>query len=97
MKMYFEFNEQDYYGLITVETDPDGYFVDDAAQVYVDTVGGETIEEILEEGEPVQVSKEYAFWKLANCHGMENQTLESLLKEFEESENTAVVIDGSLV
>lgn len=97
MKMYFEFNEQDYYGLITVETDPNGYYVEDAAKIYVETIGGESTEEVLEEGQPKQVTKEYAFWKLANCKDTRSYSVDELLKEFEEMENNCVVIDGSLV
>jgi hypothetical protein len=97
MKMYFEFNKQDYYGLVTVETDENGFFIDDATEVYVNTVGGESIEEVLEEGQPRQVTKEYAFWKLANCKDSGGYTATELLKEFEELENTCVVIDGTLV
>lgn len=49
MKMYFEFDKQDYYGLITVESDPNGFYIDDTASVYVETVGGENVDEVLEE------------------------------------------------
>jgi hypothetical protein len=97
MKMYFEFHKQDYYGLVTVETDPNGYFIDDATKVYIETVNGESAEEVLEEGQPRQVTKEYAFWKLANCKDSEDRTVGELIEEFERMENTCVVIDGSLV
>lgn len=97
MKMFFEFDKQGYYGLITVETDPNGYYVDVAAKVYVETVGGESIKKVLEEGQPKQVTKEYAFWKLANCKDSKDYSVAELLKEFEDMENTCVVIDGTLV
>lgn len=97
MKLFLEFNKQDYYGLITVEAEPNSYYVDDATRVYVETVGGESVEEVLEEGEPRQVTKEYAFWKLANCTDSKDYSVDDLLQEFERMENTCVVIDGSLV
>ncbi|MFO1442936.1 hypothetical protein KDN24_06860 [Bacillus sp. Bva_UNVM-123] len=97
MKMYFEFEQHEYYGLITVESDPKGFYIDDAASVYVETVGGENVDEVLEEGHPRQVTKEYAFWKLANCNDSKEYSVEELLREFEKMENTCVVIDGTLV
>ncbi|MGY3716772.1 hypothetical protein ACWE42_14735 [Sutcliffiella cohnii] len=99
MKIYVEFNKQDYYGLVTVNVDEDGFFdyVDKATNIYVDEIAGENIEEILLEGQPKRVTKEYAFWKLANCKDSNVYTVGELLKEFEERENTCIVIDGSLV
>jgi hypothetical protein len=97
MKMYFEFDKQDYYGLVTVETDPNGYYVDDAAQVYVSTVGGESVDEVLEEGDPKEVTKEYAFWKLANYGNLGNQNVADLLRDFNALENDCVVVDGTLI
>lgn len=97
MKMYFEFSEQEYYGLITVETYQNGYYVEDAAKVYVETVGGESVEDVLEEGEPKQVTKEYAFWKFANCKDVKNYTVKELFDEFNGAENCCIVVDGNLV
>jgi hypothetical protein len=97
MKMFFEFDKQDYYGLVTVESEIDGYYIDDATEIYVETISGESVEEVLEEGHPRQVTKEYAFWKLCNCKDSGDYTVGELLKEFENMENTCVVIDGTLV
>lgn len=100
MKVYFEFPKQDYYGLVTVTVDKNEPIMNKglkATEVYLKTVGGESVEEILEEGLPQMVSKEYAFWKLANCNDGKDYSAKELLKEFEEMENTCVVIDGALV
>ncbi|WP_079709772.1 hypothetical protein [Paraliobacillus ryukyuensis] len=97
VRLYYEFSKQEYYGLITVSTDLTRDCVYDAAKVYSETVGGETPEEVLSEGEPELVTREYAFWKLANSKYGRDITFNEFMKEFFECENTALLVDGSLV
>lgn len=100
MKVYFEFVKQGYYALVTVTVNKNEPIMNKglkATEVYLEYVAGDNIDEILSEGLPQMVSKEYAFWKLANCYDSKDYSVKELLKEFEEMENTCVVIDGALV
>lgn len=96
VKMYFEFVKQDYYGLVTITANPEGYIVDEAAKVYVDVIGG-SVDEVLDMGFPRMVTKAYAFYKLATCEDSKKYRVEELLKEFNELEDCCIIIDGGLV
>lgn len=97
MKIYMEFDLQEYYALITLNIEAGEDFLRKGAELYVEQVGGESVEEILEEGYPRLVTEEYAFWKLANCKDSESETVGNLLKEFRSVENGVVIIDSTLV
>jgi hypothetical protein len=96
MKKYVEFNKQDYYGLVTVDAKEE-FFIDEAAKIYIEKIAGELADDILNEGEPRVVTKEYAFWKFANCKDCAKNPVGDLLREFNDRDNDVIVIDGSLV
>jgi hypothetical protein len=104
---YFEFREHEYYGLIAVKTDLAGLNrihratakmgSDKAFDVYVETIAGQTVDEIKEEGYPVEISKSEALIKFLLAPDNSNQNVEKLISEFEKAENDALLIDASLV
>lgn len=104
---YFEFREQDYYGLVAVKTELTGLDrvqratarmgVDKAFEVYVDTVGGETVDEIKAEGYPIEISKSEALLKFLLAPDNSNESVESLISQFEQVENNALLVDGGLL
>ena len=105
--LYFEFNNHDYYGLIAVRTDlselnkvqraiaKSGEYK--AAKLYSETIAGENVEEVLEQGYPTQISKSEALLKYLLAPDLCHKTVRELVKEFEEVENGVLLVDGSLV
>jgi len=99
-QFYYEFKEQDYYALIAVNVEKYDLKTKPhkkATELYVGVVAGESVEEVLEEGDPIQVTKEYAFMKFIYAHEYESQTVKELIKQFEESENEVLLIDSALI
>lgn len=97
MKIYYEYDAEDYYGLVVVETKGTKYYRDKADEIYHHYLGDHDVGVTETEYNPTEVSKEYAFWMFANCEGVEHMALNEALKEFNSFENTCVVIDGSLI
>lgn len=95
-KRYFEFDEHEYYALITVNSDD----VNEAAKIYIEIVncGDGTIKDVLEEGTPKQVVKEYAFFKYVECIDGDDEllTAKELLDKFEHKKNTVILVSGQL-
>lgn len=104
---YFEFDEHDCYGLIAIKLNADeldnvqGDLIEvgayKAAELYVEVIAGESPEEILEEGFPVQITKSEALLKYLLAPDVLDKPVGELIKEFEEVENGVLLIDGSLV
>lgn len=104
---YFEFREQDYYGLVAVKTNLKGLDrvqrvtakigVDKAFEVYVDIIAGETIEEIKEEGYPTEISKSEALLKFLLALDNSSESVGDLISQFEAVANGALLIDSSLM
>lgn len=100
MQHYFEFREHDYYALIAVEVDKDDLKTKPfkkATEIYIEVVAGESVEEVLDEADPILVTKEYAFMKYMNCPAFEDETVKTAKREFEETKNGLLLIDGSLI
>lgn len=103
MKRYFEFLEQEYYGLITVSVQEDvvDYAPVEAANLYVQHIGGEGAQEVLAEGEPVERTKAEAFEiymrKTADDEDAAKMPLEVLINDFDDSKNEVLIIDGNLL
>lgn len=105
--LYFEFKEHEYYGLIAVTMDLaefenassslEDLIAEKACQNYLDTVAGETIEEIEEEGSPHQVSKSEALLKFLLAEDTRDISVNSLTKQFEEAKNGCLLVDSSLL
>lgn len=59
---YFEFNKHEYYALIAVDGD-----ADKAIEVYVENVGGDSVEQVKEEGFPSEITREQALEIFTNA------------------------------
>lgn len=101
-KVYYEFVDQEYYALVTVTLQDinslqmkSGSLL--ATEVYAKVVGGESAEDVLEEGKPEQRTKEYAFEKFIRSAYKHGDDLAVAIKEFDEVENNVLLIDGSLI
>lgn len=94
---YYEFVDNEYYGLVAVNTGGVvGYSnLFEATKIYLRDVGGESVQEILEEALPVERSRDYAFRKF--MYGCKNMTVEEAIKDFEESKNSVLLVDSSLI
>lgn len=100
MQHYFEFSEHDYYALIAVEVDKNDLKTNPykkATEIYVEVVAGTSVEEVLDEAQPILVTKEYAFMKYMNCPAFEDETIKTARQEFEETKSGLLLIDGSLI
>ncbi|MBY0131332.1 hypothetical protein H0177_13800 [Bacillus cereus] len=91
---YFEFNKHEYYALIAVDGD-----VDKAIEVYVEYVGGDSVEQIKEEGFPSEITREQALEIFINtlnaiCSTEKKHKWE---EEFNEYKDAPIMIDGSLM
>jgi len=91
---YFEFNKHEYYALIAVDGD-----IDKAIEVYVEYVGGDSVEQIKEEGFPSEITREQALEIFINtlnaiCSTEKKHKWE---EEFNEYKDAPIIIDGSLM
>lgn len=99
MKFYYEFSENEYYALVvvTAENEPGKIApYKKAAETYVEIVGGETVESVLEEATPHLRTEEYAFMKVMRDITIGKQSVEKIIKEFDALENGVLLIDSSL-
>ncbi|MDE0582215.1 hypothetical protein ON064_04035 [Planococcus sp. A6] len=105
--LYFEFNKHEYYGLVSVKINESEYegvpialvkgVEERAYQVYLETVGGESIKEIKQEGYATQISKSEALLKFLLAEDGHETKVGDLLKQFEECENGCLLVDSSLL
>jgi hypothetical protein len=100
-QFYYEFDENEYYGLVVVTVDDENDLYTKpyrkAAEIYVQTIGGESVDELLEEALPNLRSLEYALGKFIKAPNNEDCTAKDLIKEFEETKNGVLLVDGSLI
>lgn len=97
---YYEFSENEYYALVAVTTDENDLQAKphkQAAEIYVQVIAGESVQEVLEEAEPNQRTKEYAFMKFVCGHHEEGYTVKQVIKDFEETKHGVLLVDGSLL
>ena len=104
---YFEFREQEYYGLVAVKTDLKGLDrlqrakakvgANKAFELYVDIIAGETVDEIKEEGYPTEISKSEALLKFLLALDNADESVGDLISQFEAVANGALLIDSSLM
>lgn len=97
---YFEFSENNYYALIAVEVDTTDFKTvpyKKVTEIYVDIVGGLSVEEVLDEANPILITKELAFKKFMYAPDHTDKSVTGAIKEFEEIKNGVLLIDGSLI
>jgi len=104
---YFEFSEHEYYGLVAVKTDFSSLSKLERAkvkigaakafEVYFETIGGQSIQELKLEGYPREISKSEALLKFLLAPDNEDVSVQNLIKQFERCENNALLVDGSLL
>lgn len=101
MKYYYEFSENEYYALVvvTVEAIEPGVKppYKQATEIYVEIVGGENVESVLDEATPNLRTAEYAFMKVIRDPTIGEQTLKEVIKEFDSTDNGVLLIDASLL
>lgn len=98
---YCEFNKHDYYALIAVKKTR--YFTSvyqKAYKLYLEFVGGDSVNEIKQEGLYDEITRDQALLKflLAQDEDRETcKTIKELVKDFDSLEDEIVLIDGSLI
>ncbi|MED4787533.1 hypothetical protein P9429_11625 [Bacillus atrophaeus] len=100
MKHYYEFKENEYYALVVVSVEDNDLYTKPhvkAAELYFECVGGEIVAGILEEAEPILITEELAFLRLAQDKGVYDMDVGELLDEFREATNGVLLVDGSLL
>lgn len=105
--LYYEFHKHAYYGLIATKTDLKGLSVAERAskkaganraiQIYFETIGGESLEQIKQEGYPKQISRHEALLKFLLAPNTRNKSVDELVSEFERIEDSVLLVDGCLV
>jgi hypothetical protein len=99
-QFYYEFNENEYYGLIAVSVDEHDLKTTPykkAAEIYVKNIGGESVEELLEEALPNLRTLEYALATFLRAPNVGEYTAEELIKEFENTKNGVLLVDSALM
>jgi hypothetical protein len=100
-QFYYEFNENEYYGLVAVTVDENDLKTKPyrkAAEIYIQTIGGgESVDELLEEALPNERPLEYALAKFIKAPNNDDYVVKDLIKEFEETKNGVLLVDGSLL
>lgn len=101
MKHYYEFSENEYYALIVVSGDIN---IDlkfnphkEATKIYVDVIGGRTVEEVLDEAHPHLVLEEYAFMKVFRDKTIVDLKIGTVIAEFDNMYNGVILVDGGLL
>jgi len=99
---YFEFNKHEYYGLVATHREKEEIKTsakshrDQAFEIYYETVAGDSIESVVFEGEPNEISKSEALLKFLLAADVKNEIVGELIDEFECIKSGVVLIDGSL-
>ncbi|MGX5472594.1 hypothetical protein [Bacillus toyonensis] len=90
---YFEFDKHEYYALVAADGEADR-----AIEIYVENVAGESIEQLKEEGLPTEIKKKQALQKYINATAEVSPVtkVSKIVKDFNEHENSVVLICGSL-
>lgn len=96
---YYEFNEHDYYALISVKKEEGQGSMDKAFKLYVEMVAGDNVEEVMEEGTPRELTKEQALstYLINLAKFKETESIGSLYEHFCECEDNLLLIDGCLI
>lgn len=94
---YYEFNNHEYYGLVVADDEEKAY------EVYVEGVGGSSVDQIKSEGKPDEITLSDALGKTLISDFKHNDrdalklSIQEYYAEFVTYENTAILVDGSLV
>ncbi|MGG0052955.1 hypothetical protein [Bacillus atrophaeus] len=100
MKHYYEFRENEYYALVVVSVEDNDLYTSPhkkAAELYLECVGGESIAGILDEAQPILITEELAFLRVAQDKSVYDTCVGELLMEFREATDVVLLVDGSLL
>lgn len=99
-QFYYEFDENEYYGLVAVSVEENDFKTTPykkATKMYVEVIAGGSVNEVLDEAEPNERTKEYAFMKFMNAPNTMDETVRDLIQEFEDTTDGVLLVDGSLI
>ena len=94
---YFEFNKHEYYGLVATHREASEIKTsakshkDQAFEIYYEAVAGDSLESVLLEGEPNEISKSEALLKFLLAKDTKNEIVGELIEEFETIKNGVVL------
>lgn len=90
---YFEFNKHEYYALIAVNGD-----VDQAIEIYVENVAGDSAEQVKEEAVPVELTREQALvtYLVSLARPTIDTPMNQLHADFCDCGDGVLLIDGAL-
>lgn len=100
MKHYYEYNYHDYYALIVVTVDVNDLYTKPykkATEIYVEIVGGTTVEEVLDKTHPDLITKERAFYKVLHDVTIQDKQVQTVIDEFARLDNGVLLVDASLL
>ena len=97
-KKYYEFNDFEYYGLVTVTEEYEGEdLLDKAFKVYLETIAGESIEQLKEEGTPHEISLNSVLDRCYQTRDVKSITTKEFFHNFIYVDNTYLLVDGGLI
>ncbi|QUW34583.1 hypothetical protein J8Y17_28235 (plasmid) [Bacillus cereus] len=91
---YFEFDKYEYYALVATDGD-----IDKAIEIYAENVAGESVEQLKEdEGLPTEIERKQALQQYINATAEVSPVtkVSEIVKDFNEHENSVLLICGSL-
>ena len=97
---YYEFDENEYYGLVAVSVEENDLYTTPykkATDIYVKAIGGISVKDVLEEATPNDRTKEYSFMKFMYAPNHQQDSINKLIQQFEETTDGVLLVDGSLI
>lgn len=91
-QLYFEFTQQEYYGLVVANN------IEHAIQIYQYFIAGDSIKSVREEGLPDEITQNEALKKYMYSSSKEDEfkKLDAIKKEFYEFKSEAILMDKYL-
>lgn len=96
---YYEFNKQDYYALIAVKEKEGRDSLEKAFEIYHEIVGYNSVQEVKEAGTPTPMlyTEAINLYKKTMAEISSIDSMNEHIKQFNEYEDTVVLIDGAVV
>jgi len=94
---YYEFNKTDYYALLAVKEVKTDNMIK-AMKLYVKYVAYDSVDELRANSmHPKEISKNEALLKFLMSPSSEEMTVKNVVKQFNDCEDSVLLIDGSLL